>query len=120
MSEEEERRRREEEERRKREAEERRRREQVRREEEERKRRESEGWCDCGCRGRCGKKYLFFPIPNYSGGSIADALKSIGAQSSYNYRCTIAAKNGIGGYCGTPAQNIHMLQLLKGGNLLRP
>ena len=93
----EERRRREEEERRRREDEERR-----RREEEERR------------RNSC------FPRPNYNGGSIVDGLKSIGADSSYGYRCKIAARNGIGGYVGSPQQNIHMLNLLKAGNLLRP
>ena len=103
---EEERRKKEDEERRKKEDEERRKRE----EEERRKREEDER-----------RRQLYFPIPiNYTGGSIVDALKWVGAQSSYNYRATIAAKNGIGGYCGTPAQNIHMLKLLKGGNLLRP
>ena len=99
-----ERRRREEEERRRREEEERR-----RREEEERRRREEEE-----------RRRAYFPIPNYGGGSIVDALKSIGVNSSYNYRCSIAARNGIGGYTGRPDQNIYMLKLLKCGNLLRP
>ena len=49
-----------------------------------------------------------------------DGLKSIGANSTYNYRCLIAAKNGIVGYGGSPEQNTHMLNLLKNGNLLRP
>ena len=101
---EEEKRRREEEERRRREEEERR-----RREEEERRRREEEE-----------RRRACFPRPNYGGGSIVDALKSIGVDSSYGYRCSIAARNGIGGYAGTPHQNIHMLNLLKNGNLLRP
>jgi len=111
--EEEERRRREEEERRRREEEERRRREEEerrRREEEERRRREDEE----------RRRALYFPRPNYNGCSIVDALKKIGAISSYNYRCTIAARNGIGGYTGTPNQNTHMLNLLKSGQLLRP
>jgi len=76
--------------------------ERIRREEEERRRR--------AC----------FPIPNYIGCSIVDALKNIGAESSYGYRSMIAAKNGIGGYAGTPAQNTHMLNLLRSGNLLKP
>ena len=62
----------------------------------------------------------YFPIPNYKGCSIVDALKNIGSESSYNYRCTIAAKNGIYGYNGRPDQNVHMLNLLKSGNLLKP
>ena len=61
----------------------------------------------------------YFPIPNYNGCSIVDALKSIGAYSSFDYRCKIAAINGIVGYTGTPHQNIQMLNLLKNGNLLR-
>ena len=101
----EERKKREEEERRRREEEERR-----RREEEERRRREDEE----------RRRALYFPRPNYNGCSIVDALKKIGAISSYNYRCTIAARNGIGGYTGTPNQNTHMLNLLKSGQLLRP
>ena len=74
-----ERRRREEEEKRRREEEERR-----KREEEEKRRREEE------------RRRAYFPIPNYNGGSIVDALKSIGVNSSYDYRSTIATKNGIG------------------------
>ena len=62
----------------------------------------------------------YYPVPPYNGGSIVDALKSIGANSSYDYRCIIAAKNGIGGYTGTPNQNIYMLKLLKEGRLLKP
>ena len=63
-----------------------------------------------------------FQIPNYNGGSIVDALKSIGANSSYNYRCSIANRNGIGGgdYRGRPHENIHMLKLLKEGRLIIP
>ena len=63
-----------------------------------------------------------FPIPNYGGGSIVDALKSIGANSSYDYRCRIAARNGIGGgdYQGRPHENIYMLQLLREGRLIIP
>ena len=68
------------------------------------------------CRGR----RTCFPRPNYNGCSIVDALKSIGANSSYNYRATIAVRNGISGYVGSPEQNIHMLNLLKQGNLLIP
>ena len=66
------------------------------------------------------RRRAYFPIPNYSGVSIVDALETIGADSRYGYRCTIAAKNGIGGYTGTPKQNTYMLNLLKNGNLLRP
>ena len=66
------------------------------------------------------ERQSYFPSPSYGGGSIVDALKSINANSSYNYRCQIAARNGIGGYIGESNQNIHMLNLLKQGRLLRP
>ena len=63
-----------------------------------------------------------FRIPNYNGGSIVDALKSIGVDSSYGYRCRIAARNGIGGgdYRGRPHENITMLKMLKEGRLIIP
>lgn len=64
----------------------------------------------------------FFPIPNYEGYSIVDALKSIGHDSSFNYRKRIAAKNGIGNgnYTGQPNENLNMLELLCKGRLLIP
>ncbi len=64
----------------------------------------------------------FFSVPNYNGCSIVDALKSIGANSSYDYRSSIAALNGIGGgdYQGRPNENINMLNLLKEGKLKMP
>lgn len=62
----------------------------------------------------------YFPACVYSGVSIVDGLKSIGANSSYSYRCTIAAVNNISGYKGTAAQNTQMLNLLKEGKLIRP
>ena len=64
-----------------------------------------------------------FPIPtNYSGNSIMDALKSIGYDGTYPYRCTVAARNGIGGgdYQGRPHENIYMLRLLREGRLIIP
>ena len=61
-----------------------------------------------------------FPSTPYRGNSIVDGLKAIGANSSYNYRCAIAARNGIGGYAGRPHENLHMLNLLIQGRLLRP
>ena len=63
-----------------------------------------------------------FQIPNYVGGSIVDALKSIGVDSSYDYRCAIAARNGIGGgdYQGRPYENVYMLRLLRQGRLIIP
>lgn len=53
-------------------------------------------------------------------GSIVDALKSIGATSSFAYRGKIAKANGIKGYVGLPAQNTKMLSLLKQGKLIKP
>ena len=58
-----------------------------------------------------------YPAVTYTGSSIADALKSIGVDTSYSYRCKIAEKNGILGYKGTAGQNTYMLELLKDGKL---
>ena len=63
---------------------------------------------------------VYFPACGQSYNSIVDALVSIGADSSYNYRCKIAAANSISGYSGTPAQNTSMLNLLKAGKLIKP
>ena len=67
-----------------------------------------------------GRRNSCFPKPNYNGCSIVDALKTIGANSRYEYRSIIAARNGIENYVGSPKQNIKMLKLLKKGHLLRP
>ena len=63
---------------------------------------------------------VYFPAYTGNSGSIAAALNSLGIDSSYSYREKIAAKNGITGYKGTPAQNTRMLNLLKQGKLLKP
>lgn len=52
-----------------------------------------------------------------SSGSIVDALKSIGVDSSYNNRKKIAKANGISNYSGTNSQNEKLLSLLKQGKL---
>lgn len=52
--------------------------------------------------------------------SIVDALKSLGEQSSYDYRTKIANINGIKNYAGTNTQNSALLNLLKDGKLLKP
>ena len=62
----------------------------------------------------------YFPACSSSASSLVDALKEVGADSSYSYRSTIAEKNGISGYSGTAAQNTQMLTLLKSGMLVRP
>lgn len=51
--------------------------------------------------------------------SIVDALKSLGERSDYNYRASIAKKNGISNYRGTAAQNTDMLNRLKRGSLIK-
>ncbi|MBR3594042.1 MAG: hypothetical protein IKL44_05130 [Clostridia bacterium] len=52
--------------------------------------------------------------------SIVSALRSLGEQSSYNYRAKIAKINGIEGYRGTAAQNTELLKMLKKGVLVKP
>lgn len=61
-------------------------------------------------------------FPKYTGQtvSIANVLKSMRIDGSYNYRKTIAKANGITNYSGTPEQNTKMLNLLKAGKLLKP
>lgn len=54
---------------------------------------------------------------NYHHGSIVDGLKSIGIDSSYNYRKKLAENNGIKNYYGSYSQNIQLLNLLKNGTL---
>ena len=50
-------------------------------------------------------------------GSIVDALKTIGVDSSYNNRSKIAKANGVSNYSGTASQNTKLLNLLKQGKL---
>ena len=67
----------------------------------------------------------YFPIPNFhhpysDRNSIVDALKSIGVDSSLQYRALIGQRNGIPGRAGQPNFNVSMLNLLKSGRLMRP
>ena len=62
----------------------------------------------------------YFSKYNGDSVSIVTALNSIGEQSSYAYRKTIAAVNGISGYSGTPEQNLSMVALIKSGKLIKP
>lgn len=62
----------------------------------------------------------FFPAYTGSSSSIAAALDSLGAGSSFQYRTQIAAANGIAAYSGTAAQNTSLLGLLKQGRLIKP
>ena len=60
--------------------------------------------------------------PKYTGksGSIVSALKSLGINSSYEYRAKIAKVNSIGNpYKGTASQNLEMLSRLRKGTLIR-
>jgi len=67
-----------------------------------------------------GNATQYFPIPNYTGNSLVDALNSINVDSSFNNRARIAEVNGISNYTGTAAQNTQMLNLLKQGKLIKP
>ena len=58
---------------------------------------------------KCASKYT----------SLADALNSIGVDSSFSYRKRIAKVNGISAYVGLPSQNRKMLELLKQGKLIK-
>lgn len=84
------------------------------------------GWICLSYTERTGTKTTKTTTVSYfkrytgNSGSIAEALKSIGADSSYSYRCKIASKNGISNYKGTASQNTQMLSLLKKGTLLKP
>lgn len=62
----------------------------------------------------------YYPKCSSSYTSIVNALNSIGVNSSLTNRKKIAAKNGIGNYSGTSAQNTKMLDLLKAGKLKKP
>lgn len=59
----------------------------------------------------------YLSAKNYKHGSIVDALKSIGINSSYSYRKKLAQKNNILNYHGSYSQNVYMLNLLKEGKL---
>ena len=67
----------------------------------------------------------YFPIPNFhppytNQVSIVDALKSIGVDSSQNYRRLIGDRNQIPGVPFSPNYNITMLAKLKAGQLIIP
>lgn len=65
-------------------------------------------------------KVTYFKKYTGKSGSIAAALSAIGENSSYAYRCKVAAVNDIYGYTGTAAQNTKMLSILKQGYLIKP
>lgn len=66
-----------------------------------------------------GSGERYYPAAGYQGNSIVEALACIGVDSSYGYRKRIAQENGIAGYSGTSQQNGRMLELLKGGRLVK-
>lgn len=53
-------------------------------------------------------------LSRYKGVSIVDALASVGIDSSFAYRKTLAQKLGIMGYSGTAKQNLDMIRKLGG------
>ena len=63
--------------------------------------------------------YEYYPKCSSSYTSLVDGLKSIGVDSSYTNRKTIATKNGISNYSGTASQNTTLLNKLKAGNLIK-
>ena len=67
----------------------------------------------------------YFPIPNFNGASsnqfsIVDALRSVGYDSSKNYRLKIGQRNNIPGVPFSPQYNMAMLNLMKAGKLIIP
>ena len=64
-----------------------------------------------------GKKETYYPAYSGKKTTLAPALAGIGVNSSYAFRCRIAAANSIKGYIGTAAQNTHMYNLLVAGLL---
>ena len=61
----------------------------------------------------------YYPACDSSYTSIIDALNSIGVDSSYSNRKSIALLNGISSYTGTAAQNTELLNKLKKGTLIK-
>lgn len=52
----------------------------------------------------------------YTGNSVVDYLKSVGQDSSFANRKKLAAQYGINNYSGTAAQNLELLNKLRGGS----
>lgn len=66
------------------------------------------------------KTAAYFKRYTGNSNSLVDALKSIGATSTFAYRTKIAKANAIKGYIGTPSQNTKLLNLLRKGKLIKP
>lgn len=58
-----------------------------------------------------------YPIPDYTGNSFVDALKSIGVDACYLHRQRIAEKNNLQNYLGLGSQNKELWCILMAGNL---
>ena len=71
-------------------------------------------------------KKEFFKVPVnvdgsvYKGNSIVSALNRMGYSYSFAYRTKIAIANGIKNYVGSANQNLHMLDLMRKGLLIKP
>lgn len=63
--------------------------------------------------------YTYYSRYTGSSSSLVDALKAVGADSSYSNRGVIASLNGISNYSGTSSQNNQLLALLKAGKLIK-
>lgn len=59
-------------------------------------------------------------FPAFTDTSIVDGLKSIGINTTKDYRKMIAKANGITNYTGTSEQNIKLCNLAKKGLLVKP
>ncbi len=69
--------------------------------------------CPMGPAGSSEQKADGLPdLSGYSGVSIVEGLRSVGADSSYTYRKTLAEKLGIQGYSGAAGQNLELLRKL--------
>jgi N-acetylmuramoyl-L-alanine amidase CwlA len=78
------------------------------------------GWVNDSCIVTTSKPSTEnYPIPNYKGTSIVEALNRIGVDSSYNNRKKIAQKNNVRNYSGTTIQNNQLLAKLKAGRLIK-
>ena len=64
-------------------------------------------------------KYEYYPKCSLRHISIVMGLKSIGVDSSYEFRKRIAYKNNIKDYKGSFSQNVSLLTKLKAGRLIK-
>ena len=65
------------------------------------------------------KSERYYPAYTGKKATLSVALKEVGVDYSYAYRCKIAKANNITGYRGTAAQNTQMYNLLVAGMLKR-